>query len=258
MAIVITHTCAFTCAALAVSGLAWREFTESVLKVDDETSRRFQKIANGTIYNGFMILYRPMDIAELRLVYEAGMRAFPPRKPDQPIFYPVLNQEYAAEIAEKWNAVGETQSGYVARFEIDETYASRFEPKIVGSTRHQELWVPAEELAEFNKHIEDPIEIVSAFFGNDFQGYIPEKFGLRGKDARAQFVALVKTRPYSLMDFYLEIAANNTMAFLNYAFWVATDFSAEGVDLDEKQKTLAEIQKAWARAFPNIPLPLSQ
>jgi hypothetical protein len=179
-----------------------------------------------------MVLYRPMDIVELRLVYEAGMRAFPPRKPDQPIFYPVLNQEYAAEIAEKWNAVGETKSGYVTRFKIDDNYGSRFEPKIVGTSRHQELWIPAEELAEFNKHIEDPIEIVSAYFGSDFQGYIPEKFGLRGKNARAQFVAFAKTLHYSLMDFYLEISTNNTMAFLNYAFWVATDFSAEGIDLE--------------------------
>jgi hypothetical protein len=45
-----------------------------------------------------------MDIEELRLVYEAGMKGFPPRKPEQPIFYPVLNLEYANEIAKRWNA----------------------------------------------------------------------------------------------------------------------------------------------------------
>ena len=36
---------------------------------------------------------------ELRLVYEAGLKAFPPRLPEQPIFYPVLNFGYAEQIA---------------------------------------------------------------------------------------------------------------------------------------------------------------
>jgi len=29
--------------------------------------------------------------------------AFPPRLPEQPIFYPVTNEKYAAEIASKWS-----------------------------------------------------------------------------------------------------------------------------------------------------------
>ncbi len=37
-----------------------------------------------------MILYRPVGMDELRLIYGAGMRSFPPRLPEQPIFYPVL------------------------------------------------------------------------------------------------------------------------------------------------------------------------
>ena len=73
-----------------------------------------------------MILYRPMDIEELRLVYEGGMKGFPPRKPEQPIFYPVLNLEYANEIAKKWNAESQSASGYVARFILDDAYGTRF------------------------------------------------------------------------------------------------------------------------------------
>ena len=42
-----------------------------------------------------MILYRPVGLNELRLIYESGLKAFPPRLPEQPIFYPVLNLEYA-------------------------------------------------------------------------------------------------------------------------------------------------------------------
>ena len=49
-------------------------------------------------------LYRPVGLAELRLLAENAWQAFPPRLPDQPIFYPVLNFSYAEEIARDWNA----------------------------------------------------------------------------------------------------------------------------------------------------------
>ena len=74
-----------------------------------------------------MILFRPVNLDELALVYDSGMRAFPPRKPDQPIFHPVLNEEYASEIAEKWNAPGPTRVGYVTQFSIDDGYTGRFD-----------------------------------------------------------------------------------------------------------------------------------
>ena len=50
-----------------------------------------------------MILYRPVGEAEMRLIAESGYTAFPPRLPEQPIFYPVLDEQYACDIAEKWN-----------------------------------------------------------------------------------------------------------------------------------------------------------
>ena len=50
-----------------------------------------------------MILYRPVGEQELALIRESGYTAFPPRLPEQPIFYPVLNEQYAVEIASKWN-----------------------------------------------------------------------------------------------------------------------------------------------------------
>ena len=49
-----------------------------------------------------MILYRPVGSAELRLIEESGYRAFPPRLEGQPFFYPVLNEQYAIEIASGW------------------------------------------------------------------------------------------------------------------------------------------------------------
>ena len=48
-------------------------------------------------------LWRPTDPKELALVEASGWREWPPRLPGQPIFYPVLNEEYAAKIARDWS-----------------------------------------------------------------------------------------------------------------------------------------------------------
>ncbi len=44
-------------------------------------------------------LYRPTGEKEFALIRASGWREFPLRLPEQPIFYPVLNEEYAAQIA---------------------------------------------------------------------------------------------------------------------------------------------------------------
>ena len=41
-------------------------------------------------------LWRPTGPEELALVEASGWREWPPRLPGQPIFYPVLNEDYAA------------------------------------------------------------------------------------------------------------------------------------------------------------------
>ena len=119
-----------------------------------------------------MILYRPVGVGELRLIAQSGFRAFPPRLPDQPIFYPVLTLEYARRIARDWNTP-DAQSGYagfVTRFEIDEITAQRYPIQIAGGRSHEELWVPAHELADFNTHIVGIITVVEAFTGERFHG----------------------------------------------------------------------------------------
>ncbi len=111
-----------------------------------------------------MTLYRPVGTRELSLIAESGYTRFPPRLPEQPIFYPVLNEEYAREIAERWNVKRSSdRKGYVTAFEVDDAYASRFEIHTVGRRCHQELWVPAEELDEFNSHISGLIRVIAAF-----------------------------------------------------------------------------------------------
>jgi hypothetical protein len=124
-----------------------------------------------------MILYRPVGVGELRLIARSGFREFPPRLPDQPIFYPVLTFEYAKRIARDWNTT-DAQSGYagfVTRFEIDAGIAQRYPVQVAGGRSHKELWVPAHELAEFNAHIVGTIAVVEAFTGEGFLGALNPK-----------------------------------------------------------------------------------
>lgn len=117
-----------------------------------------------------MILFRPVGLEELRLIVRSGMRRFPPRLPDQPIFYPVLNRPYAQQIARDWNTKSGTFSGYVTEFSVHDEYVRRFEVQQVGSREHLELWVPAEDLDAFNDHIEGDIRVIDAFYGESFAG----------------------------------------------------------------------------------------
>ncbi len=120
-------------------------------------------------YDGSMeariTLYRPVGKGEMELIRESGFTRFPPRLPHQPIFYPVLSEEYAREIAEKWNVRDEQSGyvGYVTRFEVRSAFAGQFTVKTVGDARHRELWVPAEQLDEFNRNIIGKIEVIAEF-----------------------------------------------------------------------------------------------
>lgn len=105
-------------------------------------------------------LYRPVGQAELDLVAATGHRRFPPRLPEQPIFYPVCNEEYAVQIASRWNTA-DGKVGYVTRFRVRADFLSSYEVKIVGSRLHAEYWIPAEDLERFNDAIVGEIEVVS-------------------------------------------------------------------------------------------------
>jgi hypothetical protein len=112
--------------------------------------------------DGTTTLWRPIGPEELDLVRAAGFQAWPPRLADQPIFYPVLTEEYAATIARDWN-VAASGSGFVTRFRVATDFARRYPTQVAGGSTRLELWVPAEELAEFNRHIVGEIEVVSEF-----------------------------------------------------------------------------------------------
>jgi hypothetical protein len=116
-------------------------------------------------------LYRPVGLKELELISESGWRRFPPRLQWQPVFYPVLNQAYAEQIAREWNTE-DAFSGYcgvVTAFDINEVFLSTYPVQNVGGKGHDELWIPAQDLEAFNEHIEGGITVVAAFFGSKFR-----------------------------------------------------------------------------------------
>ncbi|HSK72686.1 MAG TPA: hypothetical protein VK892_13375 [Pyrinomonadaceae bacterium] len=111
-------------------------------------------------------LFRPVGKNELAFIEETGFTAFPPRLPEQPIFYPVLNEEYAAQIARDWNAkYNKDKVGYVTKFEVRREFLDKYEVKTVGGKTHEEYWIPAEDLEEFNRNIVGKIEVISEFKG---------------------------------------------------------------------------------------------
>ena len=110
-------------------------------------------------------LFRPVGQGELDLIRASGFRAFPPRLAEQPYFYPVLNVEYATQIARDWN-VKDPQSGYVGyvlRFEVDAGFLTKYQVHQVGDAQHCEYWIPAVELGSFNDQIVGLIEVMAEF-----------------------------------------------------------------------------------------------
>ena len=110
-------------------------------------------------------LWRPVGRNELAKITQADYRAFPPRLPEQPIFYPVLNFEYAEQIARDWNSTDQRHAhvGYVTEFDVRTDVVDAYEPHQVGGRNHLELWVPADELDRFNDGIVGQIRVVAEY-----------------------------------------------------------------------------------------------
>lgn len=109
-------------------------------------------------------MYRLISEPKLILIAKSESTVFPPRLPEQPIFYPVLNERYSAEIAKRWNTKDKNSDykGYVIRFEIDDSFIAGYEVQTFSrSYHHQEYWIPAEDLPAFNRHILGKIEVIA-------------------------------------------------------------------------------------------------
>lgn len=107
-------------------------------------------------------LWRPVGPAELALIEESGMIAFPPRLPEQPIFYPVVTEDYAIKIARDWN-MPESGAGYVTRFEVRADFLAAYRVEEAGGRAHREYWIPAEALPAFNEAIVGLIDVTHRF-----------------------------------------------------------------------------------------------
>ena len=107
-------------------------------------------------------LWRPTGPEEIELVRASGSTRWPPRLPDQPIFYPVLNEDYATRIARDWN-VKASGVGFVTRFRVRKAFLDRYDVQQVGRLTILEYWIPAEDLEEINENIVGTIEEVARF-----------------------------------------------------------------------------------------------
>ncbi len=238
-------------AAIGIRGLPLERLTVVVRKEDDLAD--LQRLLDRPRTRK---LYRPVGLAEMALIVESDGRAFPPRRPEQPIFYPVLNAEYAEQIAREWNTRDEASSyaGYVTEFEVDEVYVSRFEEHVVGASMHRELWVPAEELPEFNRHIVGRIQMRAAFFGEEFVGFVLESKGAGKRwNARQQFQRLLEIKRHHAFDL-LELTAHPARTYLHFPLWVRHDYEAEGISAQEKRSFLQFIAERWRASFPRVRL----
>ncbi len=220
-----------------------RHFVQGWARSEQEQTRKIQVRDSQT-----MELFRPTGLHELLLVLQRDLAGWPPRLPEQPIFYPVLNVEYAAQIARDWNTKADARVGYVTRFEVDEAYASQFERRIVGARSHEELWVPAEELEDFNRHLRGPIRVIDAFFGEGFEGLRPEDGALAGRDAREQWDVLSGLLARDPGAFDEAVKGSREAVFLHFPFWQS--LAGDGA----RSETLAAVRRAWDEASPGLPI----
>jgi hypothetical protein len=112
--------------------------------------------------NRAVTLWRPVGPAELKLIEESGMRAFPPRLPEQPIFYPVLSEDHAIRIARDWNVPA---SGAGVCHPLPGARGIHF-PLHPAKSRCEaflEYWIPVGELPLLNAAIIGLIEVVAEF-----------------------------------------------------------------------------------------------
>jgi hypothetical protein len=201
-------------------------------------------------------LFRPVGLREMGRILEADATGFPPRRPEQPIFYPVLNFQYAEQIASQWNTKDPNSGfvGFVTQFRVDAEYVARFEEQVVGARIHRELWVPAEELDEFNRHIVGKIALVAAHYGEGYKGPIPEEGVLEGRDADEQLVVLEQSRRKSGTSFRDEILTNRLAVQQNFAYWARRDFGQREMPPQRKAELLRAILQVWRAAYPDVQL----
>jgi hypothetical protein len=202
-------------------------------------------------------LYRPVGLKELELVLSVEARGFPPRLPSQPIFYPVVDEGYAVQIARDWNPSDEASgyAGFVTEFDVEAGFIGRFPVQRVGASNHRELWIAAEQLREFNEHLQSSIRVTQAFFGPNYVGPTPVPVMLKGVPLHHQLKHLHRIGEFSGMDFTCEVGANWKLVLCNFGWWSSAPPERQGLSSEQAAKTLQAIRAVWDKRAVNFPLP---
>lgn len=172
-----------------------------------------------------MKLYRPVGLYEMEKILRCGGKEFPPRLPEQPIFYPVINSSYAKQIAKKWNLDDSISgfAGFITEFDIDDAYINNYEVHCVGSDEHREYWIPAKELEEFNQNIIGGIKIIEAFYGEQYTGIKSSRAGgFKEESLNEQIDVLEKILEYNVTDFSGTVLKEWKLINLNLLYWENT------------------------------------
>jgi hypothetical protein len=146
--------------ALDLAKADWRDVLVAAGLAEDNWPERLDAELGPAIPAA--VWWRPVGPEELELLRLSGWKAWPPRLPEQPIFYPVLNPEYAVKIARDWN-VKASGSGYVTRFTVRSGFADRYPVQQAGGKTILELLIPAEDVAELNENIAGRIQVTHIF-----------------------------------------------------------------------------------------------
>lgn len=198
-----------------------------------------------------LTLYRPVGLAEAELILK--LERFPPRKPEQPIFYPVLNREYAEQIAHDWNTkdLHSGYAGFITEFQVSKPYVDQFEIHQVGGSIHRELWVQAEELETFNRHIVGYIQIIAAYYG---ERYLGAKHWGTDLYADALLLSLYHVYTNHPASWTGEFYMNQNAIFLNYRYWESHDYRPR-LAPETQAEFLNLLGEMWRQRSPQRRLP---
>ncbi|MBD3922945.1 hypothetical protein H8B09_29830 [Paenibacillus sp. PR3] len=201
-------------------------------------------------------LFRPVGLTEMKLILDLELKAFPPRLPEQPIFYPVLNKEYAAEIAHEWNTKDKFSGyvGFVTEFTVKCPFIDKYEEQIVGSRTHEELWIPSEELEEMNANIDGRIKLIDVFYGKEYEGITSDSEPFQEKTLMEQLRLWHELCVKDWTDFNQEIREQWKFIFMNYSYWVALDPTLVGLNEKLKNKVLSKMHECWKEHLSDISL----
>lgn len=201
-------------------------------------------------------LFRPVGLFEMKLIVDLEMRGFPPRLLGQPIFYPVQNKKYADQIANQWNTKDKHSGfvGFITEWDISEAYISRYDRQVVGAAIHEEIWIPAEELDDFNQEIKGPIRLIDAFYGEKYTGTISSISEFIGNNAIEHFLFFKLMLDLSESDLSVHVIRNWQVVLFNFRHWSKTGHNDLGVSVKEKLRLLSTIVKVWRGFKADIPL----